>query len=396
MTVLYLTNNVQLAGTARILLSWITLGERHGIRACVAVQKRGTLLERLDELAVPSVVTAMPWPDRRRPAASLVTAWRLARWARRQGVTLIHCNEHDVYPFAVLVRLFLRVPVVCHVRFALDRGFATWAFRGWKQPQALLWTSEQQRRDSAEAIAGVVPANRQHLVRLGPDPQIFNPATDERPAARRALGLGDEQVAIGMASALRPIKRVGDFIDVVETLGRDDPRIVGLIAGGAVTGEEVYAEKMRGRVLQSPLGERLRWLGHVEAVAPFLRVLDLFVSTSEYETFGNSVCEAMACRVPVVAYAGGSVAEVVGDAGVIVPTGDLHGLMEAARLYVTDKGARDDAGLRGYRRATTEFSPQASFRSLLEAYGEVTGQSSSLDGFTAAANEIERGSPRKS
>jgi glycosyltransferase involved in cell wall biosynthesis len=175
-----------------------------------------------------------------------------------------------------------------------------------------------------------VPETLQHLIRLGPDPDVFNPDSQARTAARLALGLGDDEFVVGMASALRPIKRVGDFIDLVEDLGRSDSRIVGLIAGGVVPGEEGYAEDIERRLRQSPLGARLRWLGHLEAMAPFLRALDLFVSTSEYETFGNSVCEAMACRVPVVAYAGGSVAEVIGDAGAVVATGDLRAL--TARL----------------------------------------------------------------
>jgi glycosyltransferase involved in cell wall biosynthesis len=368
MTVLYLTNNPRLAGTARILLSWITLGTGHDTQSCVAVQSRGTLSDWLDAHGVPFIVTPMPWPDGRRPLASLRAAWRLARWARGRGVALIHCNEHDVYPFATLVRLFLRVPLVCHVRFVIDRQFTTWAFRGWRRPQALLWTTEQQRHDSSEAIRGVVPETLQHLIRLGPDPDVFNPDSQARTAARLALGLGDDEFVVGMASALRPIKRVGDFIDLVEDLGRSDSRIVGLIAGGVVPGEERYAEDIERRLRLSPHGAHVRWLGHLEAMAPFLRALDLFVSTSEYETFGNSVCEAMACRVPVVAYAGGSVAEVIGDAGAVVATGDLAALIAATRLYASNAAVRSDAANRGYLRATGELSPQASYTKLLAVY----------------------------
>jgi glycosyltransferase involved in cell wall biosynthesis len=368
MTVLYLTNNPRLAGTARILLSWITLGAGQDVQSCVAVQSRGTLSEWLDAHAVPLIVTPMPWPDGRRPLASLMAAWRLARWARRRGVALIHCNEHDVYPFATLVRRFLRVPLVCHVRFVIDREFTTWAFRGWKRPQALLWTTEQQRHDSSEAIQGVVPDTLQHLIRLGPDAAVFNPDSQARAAARLTLGLGDDAFAVGMASALRPIKRVGDFIDLVEDLGRSDSRVVGLIAGGVVPGEEQYAEEIERRLRQSPLAARLRWVGHLEAMAPFLRALDLFVSTSEYETFGNSVCEAMACRVPVVAYAGGSVAEVIGDTGAVVATGDLAALTVASRLYASNAAVRTEAAMRGYLRATGDLSPQTSYSRLLAVY----------------------------
>jgi glycosyltransferase involved in cell wall biosynthesis len=103
-------------------------------------------------------------------------------------------------------------------------------------------------------------------------------------------------------------------------------------------------------------------------MAPFLRALDLFVSTSEYETFGNSVCEAMACRVPVVAYAGGSVAEVIGDTGAVVATGDLAALTVASRLYASNAAVRTEAAMRGYLRATGDLSPQTSYSRLLAVY----------------------------
>ena len=64
----------------------------------------------------------------------------VARWARRVRVDVIHCNEHNVYPFARLLRRLLARPIVCHVRYRFDRGFAEWAFANRRQPDALLWT----------------------------------------------------------------------------------------------------------------------------------------------------------------------------------------------------------------------------------------------------------------
>ncbi len=103
MTVLYLTNNPQLAGTARILTSWVGLGREHDIRACVAVQRPGQLADWLGRNDVPFIESSMPWLDLRWPIPALWEAWRLARWARRQGASIVHCNEHDVYPFGALV-----------------------------------------------------------------------------------------------------------------------------------------------------------------------------------------------------------------------------------------------------------------------------------------------------
>lgn len=70
------------------------------------------------------------------------------------------------------------------------------------------------------------------------------------------------------------------------------------------------------------------------------------------EQFGRAAAEAMAAGVPVVAYDSGSLPEVVGDAGVLVPEGDrarLRRAVEAARTV------RDELGARGRARAWRSF-----------------------------------------
>lgn len=370
MKVLYLTNNPQLAGTARILVSWITYGAVADIQSAVLVQGRGDLSSWLEANQTAWALNPMTWPDWRRPW----TAWpalRAARWARARGVNVIHCNEHDVYPFGSFLRTILRVPIVCHVRFNLKRGFCEWAFGGTRTPDALLWTSEQQRQDCAEAIGGIVPEDRQHLVRLGPDLTKFGSGPVDRVALQRRFDLRPGELVVGSTGALRPIKRIEDFVDLIARLSTKFPNLVGLIAGGAVAGDEAYRDAILQRIQGTGLERRLRWLGHVEPVEPLLRMLDVFVSTSEYETFGNSVAEAMACQLPVVAYTGGSVQEVIGPAGDIVANGDLDGLSAAVERLLGDAERRATLGRLGLERMSTRFSPAASFEKLRQIYHQL-------------------------
>lgn len=367
--VLFLTNNPNLGSTARILQSWLVLGRRDGLQGWVIAQRPGDLSAWLAAEAVPHRVDAMPWPDRRRPLPSLWHAWKMARWARRAGIEVIHCNEHDVYPFGLLLRRMLNRPLVCHVRFRLSRPFSEWAFSGsGRRPDALLWTSRQQRDDAAAAIEGLVPPDRQQVVYLGLDLAMFGTLAAGRGPTRRAWGVGPEEIVVGTASALKPIKRIEDFIALVAELARGDDRVVGAIAGGVVPGEEAYGEELRRRAEAAGLGHRLRWLGHLEPIEPFYHACDVFVSTSEYETFGNSVCEAMACRCPVVAYRGGSVQEVVGDAGRVVETGDLPSLTAVVRGLLPRPDVRAELGRRGRDRVAEQFEPARSLQQLKQIY----------------------------
>jgi glycosyltransferase involved in cell wall biosynthesis len=294
---------------------------------------------------------------------------KVARWAHRFKISVIHCNEHDVYPFAILVRRLLGLPLVCHVRFRLERGFCEWAFGGkGKRPDALLWTSHQQRQDCAEAIAGLVPDSNQHVVRLGIDPDTFGGRADGRCETRRSWGFGPESVIVGTASALRPRKRIEDFVEVVARLARQDDRVVGVLAGDAAPGDEGYRDEILTEIRATGLDGRFRWLGDLEHVEPFFHAIDIFVSTSEYETFGNSVCEAMACRRPVVAYRGGSIHEVAGDAGRIVENGDLSALETALRELVSCPVQRNELGALAHRRVADQFNPAKSLQQLKGIY----------------------------
>lgn len=79
------------------------------------------------------------------------------------------------------------------------------------------------------------------------------------------------------------------------------------------------------------------------------------VSPSVYEGFGFPAGEAMACGVPVVVTEGGSLPEVVGDAGVIVPVRDSAALARAIGDLLDNPGKRAELGAAGYRRIQEKF-----------------------------------------
>ena len=73
--------------------------------------------------------------------------------------------------------------------------------------------------------------------------------------------------------------------------------------------------------------DRVIFTGTVEyaAMPPLLRSADLVISTCQYEPSGTTSLQAMACGTPVIAFARGSVREVV-DPGV---TGEVVVLCHA-------------------------------------------------------------------
>jgi len=203
---------------------------------------------------------------------------------------------------------------------------------------------------------------------------VFGRRVETRETMRRQWGIRPDEIVIGQATALRPRKRIEHFIELVATLAQNDPRIVGVLAGDAPPGDEPYREVVRNRIAASGLGRRLQWLGNLDDVEPFDQAIDVFVSTSVYETFGNSVCEAMACGRPVVAYQGGSVREVVGDGGMTVDNEDVGGLVRAVREVVNQPGLIESLGEKGRRRVQDVYSPAATLKRLAGIYGTLVAR----------------------
>jgi glycosyltransferase involved in cell wall biosynthesis len=370
--VLFLTDNPNLVSSARVLRGWLTAGRGDGLDSYVAVQRAGDLSRWLESNGFPCRISSMPWPDWRRPAQSLWYAWKLARWVRRERIDVVHCNEHGVFPFGSLVaRLALR-PVVCSVRCRIDAGFGGWAF-GKHEPAALTWSTPQMQRECAAALNGSVRPERQHIVAEGVDPNEFRPADDLRPVYRARWGLADGDLVVGMASALRPGKRIEDFLELATRLHALGKPVSFALAGGLIPGEDRYQSRLLPMIEAAKARLPFRWLGHVEPVEPFLQALDIAVSTSAHESFGMSVCEALACGLPVAAYRACSVEEVVGDAGLLVETGDLDGLTAAAARLIDQPQLRAQLGQRGRQRVLERFNPTATLRQLKQVYAAAVG-----------------------
>ena len=109
-----------------------------------------------------------------------------------------------------------------------------------------------------------------------------------------------------------------------------------------------------------------------EGCAVFLQTLDLFVLPSFAEGTPNSIIEAMACGVPVVASAVGGVPDILlPDAGILFAPGDVDALAAALIRMIDDPDLRRQMGLAGQQRYDAVYSPEAALPALLATYAEV-------------------------
>ena len=160
----------------------------------------------------------------------------------------------------------------------------------------------------------------------GVDTERFHPTRrDER--LRAEIAPGGEVIA-GYVGRLATEKRV-DLLAAVAAL----PGVRLAVTGGGPMEEELR------RAIPSAvfLGER-----HGEDLARIYASLDVFVHTGPFETFGQTIQEAAASGLPVVAPAAGGPVDLVdeGVTGFLVPPGDGAALAAAAGRLAADSALR--------------------------------------------------------
>jgi glycosyltransferase involved in cell wall biosynthesis len=98
------------------------------------------------------------------------------------------------------------------------------------------------------------------------------------------------------------------------------------------------------------------------------------VVPSLYEGFGLPAAEAMACGTPIIASTGGALPEVVGDAGMLVPSGKADALAAAIKQLLHDEQAQQRMSEAGRKRVEDKFNWEQAARKTLEVYQEVLTQ----------------------
>jgi glycosyltransferase involved in cell wall biosynthesis len=108
----------------------------------------------------------------------------------------------------------------------------------------------------------------------------------------------------------------------------------------------------------------------VPDLVPIYQSASAFLMTSHYEGFGLTPLEAMACGVPVVAYANSSVTEIIEGGGQLVPDGDVVAMIAAVRQVLDEPELALEWRQRGPERART-FTWTASAAIHAEVYRSV-------------------------
>ena len=170
----------------------------------------------------------------------------------------------------------------------------------------------------------------------------------------------------------RPMPHVKRRDDLLVVCASADVPLKGLIFLIRAYGELLKTRpnlklKVIGRLREGNTSHELRELGIMDKVE-FVTGLTIAISPSVYEGFGFPCGEAMSCGTPVIATNGGSLPEVVGDAGIVVQHSDPAALKQAIGAMLDDPEMRAAYGQAGRERILAKFKWERAGRECADIY----------------------------
>ena len=245
---------------------------------------------------------------------------------------------HDLAPLR-WPKHYLRLPYA-----ALGHA---WQYALAKRADAIIAVSEATKADVVARLH--VPAERIRVVPEAVDAS-FDPPSHENGAslARERFGVPGRYVLY--VGQFDPRKNMAGLFGAFARAAERD-RDLRLVVVGTLGR---LAPLMRSALDASRLDpERVVVAGEVDdrTLAALYAGAECLLHAAFLEGFGLTPLESLAAGTPVVGYAGGAVGEVVGDAGVLVRSGDEASLGDALVRFLADDALRAACALRARARA---------------------------------------------
>lgn len=202
------------------------------------------------------------------------------------------------------------------------------------------------------------------LLANGVDTEIFRSGVSGK-NLKEKWGLPKEAVVIGFLGRLSQEKNLPLMLKVFSQVSNRFDQAYLMLGGEGP--ERGRIEKL---IEELNLKNKCRLVGFQEDPVAFYSSIDIYVQTSSTEQMPNTVLEAMAMELPVVATRVGGIGELItaGVEGYLVESRDSGALTQFMLKLIEDSRLRKQIGARGREKVARQYSFDARVRKLEEHY----------------------------
>ncbi|CAM4217592.1 N-acetyl-alpha-D-glucosaminyl L-malate synthase BshA [Paenibacillus tarimensis] len=272
----------------------------------------------------------------RYPPYDLSLASKMAQVAKMQKLDLLHV--HYAVPHAICAYLAkqmaeqsgLKTVTTLHgtdiTVLAQDESLKDLIRLAIHQSDAVTAVSQDLIRETRELLDISDPID---LTYNFVDKRVYYPR--ECRSLRSEFVDGEEKILMHISN-FRPVKRVGDVVDIFAKVSERLPAKLLLV------GEGPDLSRIQWKIQSMGLQDKVHFLGKQDDVAQVISIADVMLLPSEKESFGLVALEAMACGVPTIGSVAGGIPELVahGETGYLAPIGDTERMADYAVSLLQD------------------------------------------------------------
>lgn len=290
----------------------------------------------------------------RYPPYDLALASKMAQVAKMQQLDLLHV--HYAVPHAVCAYLAkqmngdgLKTVTTLHgtdiTVLAQDESLKDLIRLAIHQSDAVTAVSKDLIQETRQLLDITTPID---LTYNFVDKRVYYPR--DAVSLRADYAAPNEKILMHISN-FRPVKRVGDVVEIFARVSEKVPSKLLLV------GEGPELTKIQCRIRQLGLEDRVHFLGKQEDVAQVISMADVLLLPSEKESFGLVALEAMACGVPTIGSNAGGIPELVthGETGFLSDIGDVEDMAKNTERLLTNEKLHEQFKQACMFRARNEF-----------------------------------------
>lgn len=330
----------------------------------VALTRGGPYEKELADAGIPLTVL------HKRLKFNPVTLWRLRRLIANQQPDIVHTWLFAANAYGRLAAGRSSAKFIVSER-CVDSWKSGWQLKLDRRllPRTAKMVANSKSVQNFYADQGV-PGELLTVIPNGIETRGDRATRDERNQALAEFDIPADAHVVGYVGRLARQKRGRDLIWALQILRQLRPNIYFLIVGD---GPE--AAELKALARHFGCDSLIRFLGHRADAARITSLLDVAWLASDFEGMSNSVMEAMAWGVPVVATDIAPNRELVidGETGFLVKVGDSTGFAQFADRILADAELSARLGNAARERMRAEFSVEKMVEAHIALYREVAG-----------------------
>ena len=268
----------------------------------------------------------------------------------------------------------------------LLHGFGEWSLRlipkALQDWQSILTMSEQAREGILRGRPDISPESV-YIAQTGIDADLFTPG---KPPPGLLPWKGKFGPVFGSAGRYSKEKALGSLVKILGIIRRTHPGAKLVHFGGSDAGVKAHkrhwdfwGDDLKEVIEAEGLGEHIHLAGLVDSPVEWLRTMDVFCLTSDFEDLPLVILEAMAAGIPLVSTEVGALPVVLKDGGGVMVHKARESMSEqeledfaAAAIKMAKRKDRKAVGKKGREAVLARYSLEALKARLLEYVEEVS------------------------